>query len=283
MKESNQKYKIIVMLPVLLFLNACSGFGSEQEKETVNTPAEDYIYIYTDADQNTKPGQAEQIDLAEGEGVVTISEGGEYLLSGETDGQILVDAYEDEMIHLYLNNAVINSASGPAIYVKSAAKLIITLMPESENVLADTANYKGYEELKACLYSTADITINGEGSLAVYGYYEDGLRSKDRIKIAGGSLEIWAKGDGIRGNDGFAMKAGRLNIQSEANGIRTVNNQNTRGIIELSGGEIDIISGKNGIDSANDIYMRNCSCTVYSVQKNVNTSADMYIDEGCLQ
>ncbi len=283
MKESYQKYKIIAMLPVLLMLSACSGFQTERGNETVNTSAEDYVYIYTDADQNTEPGQAEQIDLASKEGVVTISKGGDYLLSGETNEQILVDAYEDEMIHLYLNNAVVNSASGPAIYVKSAAKLIITLMPGSENVLADTANYKGYEELKACLYSTADITINGEGSLAVYGYYEDGIRSKDRIKIVDGNLEIQAKGDGIRGNDGFAMKSGLLDIQSEANGIRTVNDQNGRGIIELSGGEIGIISGKNGIDSANDIHMRDCSCTVYSVQKAVSTPASMYIDEGCLQ
>ncbi len=270
-------------LSIVLLLCACSRYPEKSESETENGLKGEEIYPLTAIDQNTVPEQAEILDLSGRDGTVILSESGDYLLKGKMDGQIIIDVYEDERIHLYLDGADIASAAGPAIYVKSASKLIVTLMPDSENRLSDTVEYEGYEDSEACLYSVSDLTINGEGSLFVYGYHKDGVRSKDKIKIAGGNLEIQAKGDGIRGNDGFAMKEGVLHIQSEANGIRTANSGKAgKGDIELSGGEINLVAGKNGISGAGDVHIRDCVCEIYSIEENIRTSAEKYIDEGCL-
>jgi hypothetical protein len=150
--------------------------------------------------------------------------------------------------------------------------------------LSDTPDYAEYEETKSCLYSAADLTINGDGTLWVYGYYEDAIRSKDEIRIVGGVLDIQAKGDGIRGNDGIVIKGGEVKIQSEGCGLRTTNpGTGTRGNVELSGGGINIIAGRNAISAASDLSVHDCALSAYGVEETFRAEGAQSIDEGCMQ
>ncbi|MBD5504950.1 MAG: carbohydrate-binding domain-containing protein [Lachnospiraceae bacterium] len=280
-KKIRGKCAIAIVCAVFM-LCACS---EEVSTGSANLPEgiESDIFVITEQDRKTEGGYDAQIDLNNIAGEFMITEGGDYLLYGSTEGKIVVEAYEDELVHLYLAGVNIKSLSGPAIYVSSAAKVIVTLMSDTDNTLSDSVDYKGYEDTESCLYCVADLTINGDGNLYVYGYYADGIRSKDRIKILSGKIDVQSKGDGIRGNDGILVKAGVLKIQSESNGLRTAN-QGTgeKGSIEICGGTQEITSGGNGIYSISNLYMQDCKSSIRSVKERTRAEGVCYITEGCM-
>lgn len=271
-----------------VFLFLCAGFlltacAREEERQREETLQE--IFRVTGQDQVTEPQKPQEINLDDCEKEqVFLTKGGDFWISGSMDaGQIVVDADEDELVHLYLDGVNISSAGGPAILVEEASKVIVTLVSGTENVLTDSPDYTNYEESQACFYSVSDLTINGSGSLRVFGYHEDGIRSKDRVKLLGGRIEVQAKGDGIRGSDGILITEAALTIQSEQNGLRTANQgANGKGAVEVRGGTLSLIAGRNGIYAASDLYMCDCICSVNSVEEKVRTEGTAYIAEGCL-
>lgn len=75
-------------------------------------------------------------------GVVTVSAGGTYVLSGSLqDGRLLIDSPDDEPVRLVLNGADIFSEDGPAIYVKNAKKLVLILAEGTINSISDGSTY----------------------------------------------------------------------------------------------------------------------------------------------
>ncbi len=239
----------------------------------------------TKHDLRTEPEDVEKtermdLDACEG-GKIILSGGGDIWLSGSLEGQVIVDAQEDELVHLYLDGVKITSAKGPALWVREAAKVIVTLVSDTESVLTDSPAYEDCEEAPACLYSVCDLTINGDGALRVSGYYEDGVRSKDRIKVLDGTLSVQAKGDGIRGNDGIYMYHASVDIESEQNGLRTANQgAEDRGVIEVNGGTLSVIAGRNGFRGASDLYVYRGSCRVSAVEEKARTEGKVYISQG---
>ena len=102
---------------------------------------------------------------------VTITAEGTYVLSGTlTDGQIVVEATDADKVQLVLNGVTITNNDGPAIYVKQADKVFITLAANSKNVLEDGSTYTleaGEDEPDAVIFSKDDLAINGTGSLSI--------------------------------------------------------------------------------------------------------------------
>lgn len=273
---------IFLSLCAVFLLTACAR-DKEEEKQQEEIRQE--VFQVTRQDEVTEPQDPQDINLSDcGKEPLFLTEGGDFWIYGSLhDGQIVIDADEDELVHLYLAGVNISSGRGPAILVEEASKVIVTLVSGTENVLSDSPDYTDYEERQACLYSVPDLTVNGDGSLRVFGYHEDGIRSKDRVKILGGSLEVQAKGDGIRGSDGILITEAMLTIQSEQNGLRTANQgAGGKGVVEIRGGTLSLIAGRNGIYAASDLYMRDCVCSVNAVEERTRTEGTAYIAEGCL-
>ena len=280
MKRRCRAYALFLPLFAALSLTACAGEDVGEKQEEISQE----IFQVTGQDERTEPENPIAIDLDTWEEeTVLLTAGGDVWLSGSLEGQVVVEADEDELVHLYLAGGDISSARGPAIVVEEAAKVIVTLVSETENVLSDSPDYTEYEERQACLYSVSDLTINGDGALRVFGYHEDGIRSKDRVRLLDGRIEVQAKGDGIRGSDGILARGADLDIQSEQNGLRTANQgAKGKGVVEVRGGTLSLIAGKNGIYAASDLYMRDCLCSVNSVEEKVRTEGTAYIAEGCM-
>lgn len=282
----NRRYRkagVFCSLCAALFLTACTGENLQEEPQAV---WED-VFPVTGQDERTQPQEPREVDLdACGKEGVLLTQAGDIWLSGSLEGgQVIVDVDEDELVHLYLAGVSISSGQGPAILVEEASKVIVTLVSETENMLADSPDYTDYEESRACFYSVSDLTINGAGTLRIYGYHEDGIRSRDRIRLLGGQIEVQSKGDGVRGNDGILIADTRLDIQSEQNGLRTANQgADGRGTVEIRGGDLSVIAGKNGIYAASDLYMRDCTYSIRSVEEMMRTEglthiADSYLRE----
>lgn len=115
------------------------------------------------------------------------------MLSGTlNDGQIIIDVQDDSSVHLVLNGATLTNSSSAPVYIKEAGKVIMTLEDGTVNTVTDAAKYvypdAATDEPGAAIFSKADLTINGTGMLKVTGNYNDGITSKDDLKIVSGTI-----------------------------------------------------------------------------------------------
>ena len=173
--------------------------------------ADDSGYEFSDRDLDPSYDQlAATVTLADGatsvsgSGVtvagddITVTAAGTYLFTGAlTDGSITVAAGEEDKVQLILDGVSVTNADGPAVYVRSADKVFLTLADGSDNTLADgpdAAATDGDKELDGAVYSCADLTVNGSGSLTVLGNSKHGVVSKDDLVITAGSLTPRVRG-----------------------------------------------------------------------------------------
>lgn len=187
-------------------------------------------------------------------GSVTITEAGTYVLSGTLDdGQILIDAGDEDVVHLVLNGVSITDQDNAPIYAKAADKTIITLADGTENTVADGSSYTledGEDEPSAAIFSKNDLTINGTGSLTVTANYNDGITSKDDLKIVSGAIKVQSVDDGIVGRDLLAVQDGTVTIVAEGDGMKATNDEDAdKGVIALAGGTFDIESANDAIQA----------------------------------
>ncbi|MDF2662369.1 MAG: dockerin type 1 [Paenibacillus sp.] len=187
---------------------------------------------------------------------VAITAAGTYVFSGKWDeGQIVVDVPDTETVRLVLNGVSVQSVDRAPIYIKEAEKAIITLPEGTENIVSDGETYAtadvSDDEPNAAVFSKADLTVNGTGKLIVHGNYNNGLTSKEDLKITGGTIEVHAADDGLMGRDLVAVKDGTITIEAGGDGVKSTNDtEQSKGNIAIEGGSFDIKAGSDGIQSA---------------------------------
>ncbi|ULL19329.1 carbohydrate-binding domain-containing protein [Paenibacillus sp. H1-7] len=210
---------------------------------------------------------------------VTITAAGTYVLSGQWEqGQVVVDAPKEAKVRLVLNGVSIHSNEGSAIYVKQADKAIITLQEGTKNDVADAAQYTTVDadsgEPNAAIFSKDDLTFNGSGALTVQGNYNNGITSKDDLKMTGGSITVHAADDGVMGRDLVAIKDGTLTIEAAGDGIKSTNDTDaSKGLIAIDAGTFSIKAGKDGIQAVTHVQMNGGSYTISSGGGSANAVA----------
>ena len=129
MKKNNRKNSwkklclIMTILAVLLSALSLPAFAAEAALDVTT------LYKNKDVDESWSLSDAKAIDLnalALGE-TLTITEKGDYVLSGSLQGQVVVEVPEEDKVRLILNGVSITAQEGPAIYEKQADNLILTL------------------------------------------------------------------------------------------------------------------------------------------------------------
>ena len=183
-------------------------------------------------------------------GTITITSGGTYRLSGEYSGQVKIEAAKTDTVRLVLDNAKITNSTGAAINVVSAAEAIIYTAAGTTNTVADGANYTatGDDDPDAAIYSTANLTLTGEGSLSVEGAYEEGIHTTGGLVIASGTLEVNAANTGIKGKDYVDITGGIVNVTAAQDGIKSTNTDDeSMGFTRLSAGSVTVSAGDDGL------------------------------------
>lgn len=197
---------------------------------------------------------------------VTITAGGTYRLSGSlADGTIVVAAGEEDVVRIVLDNAAITNSSGPAVDIKSANEALIYLEDGTTNVLSDAKNYTNTatDAPSAAVYSLADLTIAGPGTLTVNGNHEDGIVSKDGLVLASGKVTVKAVDDGIIGKDYTALLNGIYSVTAGDDGIKASNDTDAdRGWLLLAGGTLSVAAGDDGIKAATTLTVSGGTSTV---------------------
>ena len=214
---------------------------------------------------------------------VTITQAGSYTLTGSlSDGQILVDAGNENKVRLILNGVSITSSDSAAIYVRSADKVVISLMDGTSSTLSNGGNFVQTDEnnVDAVIFSKDDLTLKGSGFLTISSPAGHGIVGKDDLKIKSGTLSITAARKTLSANDTLTVDDGVLTLNAGTEGMEASNvvlnggsislqagddginatwiSDTTRPAIEISGGSLSIVMGAgdtDGIDSNGDLVI----------------------------
>ena len=183
---------------------------------------------------------------------VTITEAGTYVLSGTlTDGCIDVNVSGKGTVRLILNGVNITSGTTAPFIVEDAKKVVVTLADGTTNTFTDSTRVAADDEdYPAAVYSKADLTFNGNGTLDINAGYRNGIKSTDDLKIVSGTYNITSNEDGLVGKDLLAVKTGTFNITSGQDGMKsTYDKDDTKGNIIIDDGIFNITASTDGIQS----------------------------------
>ena len=199
------------------------------------------------------------------DGTLTITKAGTYKLSGEYQGQIKVETADSDAVRLVLDNANITNSSGAALNVVNADEVILYSASGTTNTIGDGADYTatGEDDPDAVVYSKADLTIAGEGTLKVKGNHEDGIHTSDGLVIASGTLEVNAANTGIKGKDYVDILGGTINVTAQQDGIKSTNDTDEgQGWTRLSNGTVTVNAGDDGFKASRVVEISGGSLTV---------------------
>lgn len=199
------------------------------------------------------------------DGTLTITKAGTYKLSGEYQGQIKVETADSDAVRLVLDNANITNSSGAALNVVNADEVILYSASGTTNTISDGADYTatGEDDPDAVVYSKADMTIAGEGTLKVNGNHEDGIHTSDGLVIASGTLEVNAANTGIKGKDYVDILGGTINVTAQQDGIKSTNDTDEgQGWTRLSNGTVTVNAGDDGFKASRVVEISGGSLTV---------------------
>lgn len=219
----------------------------------------------------------------EKDGVVTITKGGSYIVSGKTNnGRIIVNAPKEE-VNIILENVEISCNYGSPIYVYKSSATMIYPADGTANRLTDGSSYTfndslssaADEEPDACLYSKSDLIIAGSGTLSVNGNYKNGITGKDTLRIENASINVTAAANGINGKDGCVIKNANIGITSGDDGLRSTNDTDeSLGYIIAADSTLEITAGEDGIQAETYVKINGGSYTIKSGSAVSNTVSD---------
>lgn len=280
--------KMIAFLMALAFavsLAGCSAAANSQSASAAESGSSavqaagllDVSQMFTDTDKDSsyEESTAKQIALS-GESV-TIREEGTYILSGTLEnGQIIVDAAENAKVHLVFNGVQVNSDTSAALYVKQADKVVVTLAQGSSNTLSNTAEFVAVDDtnIDGVVFSKADLTFNGQGSLAVNAAYGHGIVCKDDLVLISGTYTVNAAEQGLTANDSVRIADGTFNITAGKDAIHAENAEDTAlGFIYIANGTFTLKAEGDGLDASGVVQVDDGTMDVTAGGGSANASA----------
>ena len=148
---------------------------------------------------------------------VTVTAAGTYVLSGELNGTVVVNASKDDKVQLVLDGATIHSDTFAAIYVLQADKVFVTLADGTVNRLSNGGVFTPIDEndVDAVIYAKDDITLNGTGRI------QNNTKARWRVHAPGreesyGISNDTARRSSFTGNPWIYAGKGRKTVQPNA-------------------------------------------------------------------
>lgn len=201
--------------------------------------------------------------------------GGVCLLTGSIENTCIIVDADNEKVQLVLDNASISNGSGPALFIRSADKVFITLPDGSVSSLIDGADYTFTDSdttVDAAVFSLADLAVNGSGTLYISGQYKHGIVSKDDLVVAGCALNVTAASTALDGKDCIKAVNTSMNITAGSNGLRSDNAEDPlRGFVYLTQSVVNVTAGKDGIQAETLFKAADCSLNITTGGGSGNT------------
>ena len=252
------KKKIIIGVMVFTLLLGLTGCGSKSSNTSSNTETKTsttdtgklvYSDIFTDRDleQTVDTSNAIKYTVKDGEDI-TITKEGVYVISGSAQNvSIIVDADDEEKVQLVLDDLTITNESKPCIYVKNADKAFVNITGDNNLSVTGTFASDGDTNTDAVIFSKDDIVLNGTGNLTVKST-DNGITSKDDLKITGGTINITSTSDALEANNSIAIADGNITINSKKDGLHAeYSEDDSQGYVYIAGGTLNITATDDAI------------------------------------
>ena len=262
----NKKYMILVVVLVIVLAcligyfikdnssnNTNNSNYSEKNNSTNSTSVTNDAYstsdMFTDRDleQTVDTTDATKYIVTSGKDI-NITKEGVYVISGTaTNSTIYVEADDEAKIQIVLDGVNITNTNFPCIYVKSGDKVFITTSADSSLTVSGTFKADGDTNTDGVIFSKSDITLNGTATLTINST-DNGVVSKDDLKVTGGTYNITATSKGLQANDSIRIADGTLVIKAGTDGLHAeYDEDDSVGYVYISGGNITINAGDDGI------------------------------------
>jgi len=254
----NKKIMVAIILMTLIFgLTGCvfgNKSSSNSNSSSSNTsasstkllPSSD-IFTDRDLEQTADTSDATTYQVSDGEDI-TITKEGVYVITGSAKNvSIIVNADSEEKVQLVLSDLTIENESNPCIYVKNADKVFVTTLGSNKLTVTGTFTADGETNTDAVIFSKDDLVVNGTGSLTITST-NNGITSKDDLKITGGTINITCSSDAMEANNAIAIADGNITINSKKDGLHSeYSSDDSVGYIYISGGTINITASDDAI------------------------------------
>lgn len=268
------------------------GLGATDVATTGEDHDEPADHEWDPADEVTVTLDGTDADV-DGEGVsvsgsrLTFTAAGTYRLVGTWDGQLTVETADEGIVRLVLDGVTVTCDDASALVVDEAAEVMLVLAEGSTNVLTDGDAYAApgvdTDGPNAAVYSTADLTIAGEGALEVTGNANDAIASQDGLVITGGDLRVTAVDDAVRGKDYVVVEGGTLGIEAGGDGLKADNADDAAaGWVRLAGGEVSVEAGADGVDAQTDVAVIGGVLEVSAADDAVHATGSAVVAAGTL-
>ena len=276
----------VILIAAVALLSSCGGGDSTANDKTDLSDGVDDMFSDGDLEVGYDENESVRVFLsgngadsesdavAVTDGRVTLLAEATYIISGELSGTLLVDAPKDAKPRIVFDGVSIRS-EGACLLVLSADKVFVTLADGSENSLDGGVSYSLEDgtSVDGAIFSKADISLNGGGSLTVTAS-EHGLVAKDDLTVTGGTYEITAASDGIDANDSIRIQEASFKITSGKDGLHAENSDGSElGFIYISSGSFDINAGGDGLDAGAYLQIEDGSFSVKTEAASSDSSA----------
>ena len=247
MTKTARRREIAAALSILLFFAAAFCFriaASASDGAAPSAAAESAESLVSDRDASGLYDASAAVTLAPGDDL-TITAAGVYILSGSYENQmLLVQAGDEDKVQIVLNNAHLSNADGPAILIRSADKVFLTAAEGSENSISDGSGYsltEGDTAVDAAVFSKADLTLNGSGSLSVTGNTKHAVVSKDDLVVTAKNLSVSSAASALTGKDAVTLSDASVSITAGTDGIHS------EGTVTVLGGSLTVRCGDDAV------------------------------------
>lgn len=209
---------------------------------------------------------------------VTLTGTGTFVISGETsDGSIVVDCTSSGEAQIVLSGLDLTNANGPAIYVKNAKKVTLTIAEGTSNTLSDGNSYSltdGTTIVDGAIFAKSNLVLNGEGTLTVNGNNAHGIVSKDKLTVTGGEYKVNSTKSGMYGKDAVKISSADITINAGTDGIKSDNDVDTdAGYIYIKDGSFNITSVNDAVQAINVVSIEGGSFTIKTTSTSTALSA----------
>lgn len=251
-------YAFIAVILSVLLLSSCgkkntaSVITSSGGKADTSVSTDNMDFDFSNKDTEYDYDESEATVIKESEDAVKITAAGTYVITGR-HSSITVSAPDSAKVRIILKNATVQNSSGPAIYITAADKVFITAYKGTVNTVSDGSTYSSDFDgtnVDGAVFSKAELTLNGEGTLNVTGSYKCAVVSKDDLIICGLTLNAKSLGSAIEGKDCVKSKDATVTVTSSGDGIKSTNSEDTaRGFVYIESGLFNITAAKDGIQA----------------------------------
>ena len=223
--------------------------------------------------------------------VFTISSAGTYVLSGKLeDGQVVVNAGDNDDVTLVLSGADISCSTGSPILILNGDNVMIEASGGTANSVSDTrSSVSDSEEYDAAVWSACDLDLSGSGSLTVTSKSCGGVKTKDDLGISSLKLAVSSEGNALKGNDSVTVSSGTLDLTTKSgDGIKTSNSDisskgNQKGSIVISGGTVSVSAGGDGLHAEYNVELsQDCVIRVSTDDDALHAVQQIMISGGTL-